>query len=80
MNSNAKHFRYVSRAEAFQQKRKTYDQLDYLLYYHPQVREMILYSMQGPIPDPLPPLTLTTISFYRRKSQPVYATRHPESK
>lgn len=38
LNHHAKHLRFVSRAEAFQQKRKTYDQLDYLAYYPQTVR------------------------------------------
>lgn len=30
---NAKVLRFVSRAEMFKQRRKTYDELDYLKYY-----------------------------------------------
>lgn len=79
MNQHAKHFRLVSRMEAFQQKRKTYDQLDYLAFYDPPTKEAILNSMQNPIPQPLPPLGVTTISFYRRSSQPLFMTRNPTS-
>lgn len=51
MNQHAKHFRLVSRMEAFQQKRKTYDQLDYLRFYPPELKSLILDSMQGPLPQ-----------------------------
>ena len=68
LNNNAKHFRYVSRVEAFQQKRKKYDQLDYLAHYQPNEKAIILASMESPIPNPLPPLSVATISMYRRNS------------
>ena len=58
LGENARHFRFVSRSEMFIQKRKTYDELDYLKFYENNIRNSILYSMQAPIPQPLPPLTL----------------------
>ena len=76
MVQNARNFRLMSRMDTFQQKRKTFDQLDYLQYYDEATRQQILNSMRGPIPDPLPPLSPTTISFYRRKSCPIFKTRH----
>ena len=34
--------------------------------------------MEAPIPSPLPPLSVTTISFYRRSSTPIFSTRQKE--
>jgi hypothetical protein len=79
MNQHARHFRLVSRMEAFQQKRKTYDQLDYLHFYPPELRNTILSSMQDPLPAELPPLDITTISLYRRQSRPIFMTRSHNS-
>ena len=75
MDQNAKLVRLVSRVDIFQRKRKTYDQLDFLVYYQPQTKNNILHSMQGPLPEPLPPLALETISFYRRNNRPIFSTR-----
>ena len=58
MGQNARNFRLLTRMDTFQQKRKTFDQLDYLNYYTPEVKQQILNSMQAPIPSPIPPLSL----------------------
>jgi hypothetical protein len=79
MGEHARNFRLVSRMDIFQQRRKTFDQLDYLAYYPEPLRQAILASMEGPIPEPLPPLGPTTISYYRRKSTPVFVTREAGS-
>ena len=75
MGQNARNFRLLNRMDAFQQKRKTFDQLDYLHFYSPEQRQLILSSMQAPIPSPLPELSPSSISFYRRSSTPVFCTR-----
>lgn len=55
LSANAKHFRYLSRAETFHRNRKGVEELDYLKYYNPQQKEAILASLHEPIPSPLPP-------------------------
>ena len=79
MGQNARNFRLLNRMDTFQQKRKTFDQLDYLNYYSPEHRHIILNSMQAPIPSPLPQLSPSTISFYRRNSIPIFCTKSNES-
>lgn len=41
------------------------------------MRAAILASLTAPPPEPLPPLDVSTISFYRRLSRPVFQTRLP---
>jgi hypothetical protein len=48
---------------------------DYLQYYPQELRTAILHSLTAPIPTPLPPFAIDTISFYRRADQPIYQTR-----
>ena len=79
MGQNARNFRFLNRMDAFQQKRRTFDQLDYLNFYNPEQRQLILNSMQIPLPAELPELSPWTISMYRRKSMPIFCTRANES-
>ncbi len=50
-------------------------QSTYLDSYNLSTRNMIKESLEGPIPIPLPPLSVTTISYYRRSIKPVFKTK-----
>lgn len=63
----------------FQRNRKPQEELDYLSYYAVPIRDQIIFSLRAPIPDPLPPLSPETISFYRRKKIPVFRTKMGEN-
>lgn len=56
-----------------------FEELDYLKLYPQLQRRAIIASLTAPPPDPLPPLDVTTISYYRRLSRPVFQTRQPGS-
>jgi hypothetical protein len=50
--------------------------LDYLDKYDEITRNAIILSINGPIPVELPPISTTTISYYRRSNQPIFKTRN----
>jgi hypothetical protein len=66
-----------ARAHGFTHLEEEFEELDYLQFYSEPQRSAILASLTAPTPNPLPPLDVTTISYYRRLSKPVFQTRLP---
>ena len=67
--------RTLVRHEMFERNRATTVLPSYLSHYDSQTRQILIDSLKEPIPDPLPPPSLFTISFYRRLGRPCYVTR-----
>ena len=75
-NSRFDHIRQArERAQQSVHLEEEFEELDYLQFYPEPQRTAILASLTAPPPDPLPPLDVTTISYYRRLSRPVFQTR-----
>lgn len=70
----ARRVRNLFRHDMFERNR-TSNTLSYLTYYDPHTRQIILESSKPPIPDPLPPPSLFTISYYRQANKLAYETR-----
>ena len=51
------------------------EELDYLQFYSKAHRADIIASLTAIIPEPLPPLDVTTISYYRRLNKAIFQTR-----
>lgn len=65
------------RLNLFRQNKQTkeFEEFDYLQYYPEPIKQQIIASLTQPIPNPLPPLELTTISYYRRAQRPIFQTK-----
>lgn len=70
----AKHLRELNREEMFKRARQS----TYLDSYNSVTKNMIKESLEGLIPNPLPPVSVTTISYYRRSNRPVFKTKSGE--
>ncbi len=71
----AKRVRTLVRHEMFEKNRASSKNLTYLEYYDSQTRQILLDSLKVPIPDPLPPPSLFTISLYRRACKAAFLTQ-----
>lgn len=71
----AKRTRNLARHSLFDQNRGNINLPSYLTDYDSSTRAILMESLTAPIPDPLPPLNLLTISYYRRSCRPVFLTK-----
>ena len=74
-HTQAKRVRELNRVNLFTRNRDS----NYIKSYIPEMKDQITHSLTGPIPFSLPPISVSTISFYRRSNQPIFKTKINEN-
>ena len=73
--AKAKRVRNLTRHAVFEKNRASSGLPSYLTQYDSDTRQILIESLTSPVPETLPPLSLLTISFYRRACKPAFLTK-----